>query len=67
MAEIPYKPLVYALQASSPFVTQAQPPQPGSEAVFYEIKFRQKIEESVMRSYCGPRVWNLVRTLYNLV
>ena len=34
MAEKPYKPLVYALPASSPIVTQPQPPHPGSEAVF---------------------------------
>ena len=36
MAEKPYKTLVYALPASSPFVTQPQlePPQPGSEAIF---------------------------------
>ena len=34
MAENPYKPLLYALPASSPIVTQPQFPQPGSEAVF---------------------------------
>ncbi len=34
MAEKPYKTLVYALPASSPFVTHPQPSQPGSEAIF---------------------------------